>query len=89
MSLARLDRGAGAVMVERIAGNAGFARDLVEEIVARADGVPLFIEELSQVAPDDFVVFAAVCSCHRFFSMRGLIRPNPVGALYIGLRDAR
>ena len=48
VSLARLDGRAGAVMVERIAGNAGFARDLIEEIVARADGVPLFVEELTK-----------------------------------------
>src|SRR5262245_55272274 len=39
-SLARLDQRAGASMVERIAGNTGLASDLVEEIVARADGVP-------------------------------------------------
>ena len=48
MSLARLDRRTGAAMVERITGNAGLAGDLVEEIVARADGVPLFVEELTK-----------------------------------------
>ena len=48
MSLARLDRRDGAAMVERIAGNTGLARNLVEEIVARADGVPLFVEELTK-----------------------------------------
>jgi len=48
MSLARLDRRAGTAMVERIAGNTGVDRDLVEEIVTRADGVPLFVEELTK-----------------------------------------
>jgi predicted ATPase len=53
MSLARLDQRAGASMVERIAGNAGLPSDLVEEIVARADGVPLFVEELTKAALEE------------------------------------
>jgi predicted ATPase len=35
-------------MVEQIVGNKAMARDLPEEIVARADGVPLFVEELTK-----------------------------------------
>ena len=53
MSLTRLDQRAGASMVERIAGNAGLASDLVEEIVTRADGVPLFVEELTKAALEE------------------------------------
>jgi class 3 adenylate cyclase/ABC-type transport system involved in cytochrome c biogenesis ATPase subunit len=53
MSLARLDQRAGASMVERIAGNAGLASDLIEEIVARADGVPLVVEELTKAALEE------------------------------------
>src|SRR5262249_9119576 len=40
MSLARLDQRAGASMVERIAGTRVSQATLVEEIAARADGVP-------------------------------------------------
>src|SRR5439155_21057207 len=38
----------GATLVERLAGNAGLARETVDEIVERADGVPLFVEELTK-----------------------------------------
>jgi tetratricopeptide (TPR) repeat protein len=37
-----------AVLVERLAGNAGLSHDIVDEIVERADGVPLFVEELTK-----------------------------------------
>ena len=48
LALNRLGRQEGAALVERLAGNAGLARDTVDEIVARADGVPLFVEELTK-----------------------------------------
>jgi class 3 adenylate cyclase len=38
----------GAALVERLAGNGGLAHEVVEEIVERADGVPLFVEELTK-----------------------------------------
>ena len=37
-----------AVLVEGLAGNAGLSHDVVDEIVERADGVPLFVEELTK-----------------------------------------
>src|SRR6202040_4199449 len=37
-----------AVLVERLAGNAALSHDIVDEIVERADGVPLFVEELTK-----------------------------------------
>jgi predicted ATPase len=43
--LSRLDGRDGAMLVERLAGNTGLSRDIVDEIVDRADGVPLFVEE--------------------------------------------
>ena len=46
--LNRLDRRAGISMVEQIVGSEEIARDLLEEIVARTDGVPLFLEELTK-----------------------------------------
>jgi len=48
LALSRLGGQDGAALVERLAGNAGLARETVEEIVARADGVPLFVEELTK-----------------------------------------
>src|SRR5207237_6111807 len=48
LALNRLGRHDGAALVEQLAGNAGLARETVEEIVERADGVPLFVEELTK-----------------------------------------
>jgi predicted ATPase len=38
--LNRLDGRDGATLVERVAGNTGLSRDIVDEIVDRADGGP-------------------------------------------------
>jgi predicted ATPase len=46
--LNRLDGRDGATLVERVAGTTGLSRDVVDEIVDRADGVPLFVEELTK-----------------------------------------
>jgi predicted ATPase len=43
-----LDRRTGAALVEGIAGNAALSRELAAEIVERADGIPLFVEELTK-----------------------------------------
>ncbi len=48
LALSRLGGRDGAALVERLAGNAGLARETVDEIVERADGVPLFVEELTK-----------------------------------------
>src|SRR5439155_9107433 len=48
LTLSRLGGHDGAVLVERLAGNAGLAHETVNEIVERADGVPLFVEELTK-----------------------------------------
>ncbi|MGC2412365.1 MAG: AAA family ATPase, partial [Stellaceae bacterium] len=49
LALNRLGRRDGALLVERLVGNAGLPADLVEEIVERTDGVPLFLEEVTKV----------------------------------------
>jgi class 3 adenylate cyclase/tetratricopeptide (TPR) repeat protein len=46
--LSRLGRRYGAALVERVAGGATLPRELLDEILARTDGVPLFIEELTK-----------------------------------------
>jgi len=48
MALNRLGGDDGATLVERLAGNAALSREIVDEIVERADGVPLFVEELTK-----------------------------------------
>jgi class 3 adenylate cyclase len=48
LALNRLGGHDGAALVERLAGNAGLCPAIVDEIVARADGVPLFVEELTK-----------------------------------------
>jgi class 3 adenylate cyclase/tetratricopeptide (TPR) repeat protein len=49
LALNRLGGHDGTALVERLAGNASLSPELVEEIVERADGVPLFVEELTKV----------------------------------------
>jgi len=48
LALNRLGAHDGAALVERLGGNSGLSRELVDEIVERADGVPLFVEELTK-----------------------------------------
>jgi class 3 adenylate cyclase/predicted ATPase len=48
VTLARLDRREGAALVQRVVGNAALPSDVVQEIVERTDGVPLFVEELTK-----------------------------------------
>ena len=48
LALNRFGEGDGIVLVERLTGNAGLSHEIVEEIVKRADGVPLFVEELTK-----------------------------------------
>jgi class 3 adenylate cyclase/predicted ATPase len=48
LALNRLRGRDGAALVDRLAGNTGLSRDTVDEIVERADGVPLFVEELTK-----------------------------------------
>src|SRR5690242_11318780 len=49
IALNRLRRSEGATLVHRLAGNLGaLPPDVVDEIVERTDGVPLFVEELTK-----------------------------------------
>jgi predicted ATPase len=46
--LTRLDQREGAALVERVTRGKSLPDDLMEQILARTDGVPLFIEELTK-----------------------------------------
>jgi len=48
LTLNRLGQHDGAALVERLAGNASLSHETIGEIVERADGVPLFVEELTK-----------------------------------------
>jgi class 3 adenylate cyclase/predicted ATPase len=48
LALNRLGERDGIALVERLADNAGLPHEIVTEIVERADGVPLFVEELTK-----------------------------------------
>ena len=48
LPLNRLDRREGAALIQRVAGNAPLPSDVVEQIIERTDGVPLFVEELTK-----------------------------------------
>jgi class 3 adenylate cyclase/predicted ATPase len=48
LALNRLGRSASTALVGRFGGGDGLPHDVVEEILERADGVPLFIEELTK-----------------------------------------
>ena len=46
LSLSRLGRRQGAAMVERVTGGKALPAEVLDQIVAHTDGVPLFVEEL-------------------------------------------
>ncbi len=46
--LNRLGRRQGAAMVERVTGGKALPSEVLDQIVARTDGVPLFVEELTK-----------------------------------------
>jgi class 3 adenylate cyclase/predicted ATPase len=48
LPLNRLGRRQGAAMVGRVAGGKALPAEVLEQIVARTDGVPLFVEELTK-----------------------------------------
>ena len=48
LALNRLDRRAGLVLVQAVAGNAALPDEIMTEVFERADGVPLFVEELTK-----------------------------------------
>ena len=53
LTLSRLGRREGAVLVERVAGNNVLSNEIMAEIVERTDGIPLFVEELTKAVLDE------------------------------------
>ena len=48
ISLARLGRRDGVALVERVTGGKTLPKEMMDQILARTDGVPMFIEELTK-----------------------------------------
>jgi class 3 adenylate cyclase/tetratricopeptide (TPR) repeat protein len=48
LSLTRFDRRDGAALIERVTEGKTLPKEMMDEILERADGVPLFIEELTR-----------------------------------------
>jgi len=48
IALTRLGRSDGMMLVDRVAGGKALPREVTDQIVSRADGVPLFLEELTK-----------------------------------------
>ena len=48
LTLNRFDRHEGVALVGQIAGNNALSTEIVDEIVDRTDGIPLFVEELTK-----------------------------------------
>jgi predicted ATPase len=55
--LNRLGRREGAAMIERLAAGQALPHEVVDQIIARTDGVPLFIEELTKAILESGVAF--------------------------------
>ncbi|MEM1299607.1 MAG: AAA family ATPase [Pseudomonadota bacterium] len=55
LNLARLEAEQAAQVMQGVLGETTLAPDLAEEVVARADGVPLFVEELAKSAVEGAV----------------------------------
>jgi predicted ATPase/class 3 adenylate cyclase len=48
LSLSRLGRRQGAAMIERVTGGKALPEAVLDQIIAKTDGVPLFVEELTK-----------------------------------------
>ena len=68
LTLGRLDRLEAASLVARVAADRPLPRELVEQILARSEGVPLFVEELTKA-----VLEAGPSSCAPAREMRSVV----------------
>ena len=57
--LTRLGRRDGAAIIERVTGGKTLPEEVMDEILARTDGVPLFIEELTKTVLESGAIAGA------------------------------
>ncbi len=53
LSLSRMSRDNSTALAERVAGGKQISKETIREILSRADGVPLFVEELTKTVLED------------------------------------
>ena len=58
LALGRLDPGEAETLVERVAGRRKLPAEVMAQIVAKTDGVPLFIEELTKTVRESGILIA-------------------------------
>jgi class 3 adenylate cyclase/predicted ATPase len=59
ISLGRIGRDEGASLIVQVSGGKGLPSDVLQQILARTDGVPLFIEELTKTVIESGVLVDA------------------------------
>jgi class 3 adenylate cyclase/predicted ATPase len=64
LALNRLDRRDRAALVTQIAGGEALPNEIIDQIVDRTDGVPLFVEELTKSVLEGGVTFRIPTSLH-------------------------
>ncbi|RTE93947.1 adenylate/guanylate cyclase domain-containing protein [Bradyrhizobium sp. LVM 105] len=81
LSLSRLGRRQGAAVVDRVTGGKMLPQEVLEQILAKTDGVPLFVEELTKA-----VIESGLLKDHG--SHYELIGPLPPLAIPTTLQDS-
>ena len=56
LTLSRLGRAQVETMVEQVTGGKALPAEVVQQIVAKTDGVPLFVEELTKTVVESGIV---------------------------------
>ncbi|MGH8064174.1 MAG: AAA family ATPase [Candidatus Entotheonellia bacterium] len=80
LTLTRLPRHQAAIMAERVAGKA-LPAEVVQQVVAKTDGVPLFVEELTKMALESGLL-------HERGDRYALAGPLPLLAIPATLHDS-
>jgi predicted ATPase len=76
LSLTRLTRSHGAVMLDRITRGKPLPPEIVDEILVRTDGVPLFLEELTSTVLES----GRLADAGDHYELTGRLAPIPIPA---------
>ena len=86
LSLARLRPGERAEMIERVTGGKALPKEVIDQIVDRSDGVPLFVEELTK-AVIEIGPLSELGGRHRNGRMQSPSIPTTLHASLLGRLD--
>ena len=59
LALGRLDQSKDEIMIDRLAGGRRLPAEIMREVIAKTDGVPLFVEELTKTVLEAGILVAA------------------------------